>query len=156
MKALVFSDTHGKINYVIKIIESHKKVDLIIHLGDLVRDAEHIGSIFNGIKVECVAGNNDFYENHPFEKIIEFDNKKLLLTHGHEYRVKYGYDDLIRKGKESKTDGVLFGHTHKAHEDIIDNILYFNPGSISFPLKSPSYGIIETREGKLFSMICRI
>lgn len=156
MKALVFSDTHGKINTAIKIIQSHQKVDLIIHLGDLVRDAEHLQSIFKDIKVECVAGNNDFYEDHPKDKTIYFDNKKLLLTHGHEYRVNYGYEGLIKKAKDSEIDGVLFGHTHRAHEEIVDNILYFNPGSISLPFKKPSYGIIETRGDKLYSMICSL
>lgn len=156
MKALVFSDTHGKINSAVKIIEMHKDVDLIIHLGDLVRDAEHLQSIFKDIRVECVSGNNDFYQNHPNEKIIEFDNKKLFLTHGHDYRVKYGFEDLFKKGRELKIDGVLFGHTHRAHEEIVDNILYFNPGSISLPLKTPSYGIIETRGNKLYSVICSL
>jgi putative phosphoesterase len=121
-----------------------------------VRDAEHIQAAFKNIKVECVAGNNDFFGNYPEEKVINFDNKKLLLTHGHEYRVNHSYDGLIKKGKELKIDGVLFGHTHAAHEQIIDNILCFNPGSISLPVRNPSYGIIETKGDKLYSMICRL
>lgn len=154
MKVLVFSDTHGRIGSAIDIIKSQSSVDLIIHLGDLVKDAKDIQSVFTSIKVVYVPGNNDLFIAQESEKVIDVKGKKLLLTHGHKYRVKQGLAEIIKKGKELKVDGVLFGHTHKAYEEIIDNILYFNPGSLTFPYDIPSYGLIEVKEDKLYSMIC--
>lgn len=154
MKILVFSDTHGKINSAINIIESHKNIDLIIHLGDLVRDAQDIEAIAD-TRVEYVAGNNDFYTNVPTEKIIEVGGKKLLLAHGHTYRVKHSLQLLMEEGQNNSVDAVLFGHTHKSHEEHIYNILYFNPGSLTYPEGYPSYGLIEIIDDKICSMICQ-
>ena len=156
MKALIFSDTHGKINSAIKIIEQHKQVDVIIHLGDLIKDARDIQSIFKDIKVEFIAGNNDLFSNVPNEKTINLGTKKVFIAHGHTYRVKYGLDEIIKKGNELGADGVLFGHTHCTYENIIENALYLNPGSLTFPCRGPSYGLIEVIDNKMYSMICNV
>ena len=59
--------------------------------------------------------------------MLEIQNKKILLTHGHRYRVKYGYDRLLSRAKEISADIVVFGHTHVPENTYIDNILLFNP-----------------------------
>lgn len=156
MRILVFSDTHGKINSAIKIIEGQKQVNLIVHLGDLVKDAQDIQAIFKDIRVEFVSGNNDIYDYVDNEKIISIGNKKLLITHGHKYKVKRSMDDLVKRGLELNVDAVLFGHTHKSYENIVNNILYFNPGSLTLPVIKPSYGLIEILNDKVNSMICNI
>ena len=155
MKIVVFSDTHGKINSAIDIINKQNP-DMIIHLGDFVRDAEDLRSVFTDIKIEYVAGNNDFYMNVLSEKIISIQNKKILLTHGHNYRIKHGLESIIIKGQQEEVDVVLFGHTHKAYENIENNILYFNPGSLTLPYEKPSYGLIEIKNNKIYSMICSL
>lgn len=155
MKILVFADTHGKINSTLKIIQEQKKVDMIIHLGDLVRDAEEV-EVATGIKTESVCGNNDVFSKEPYQKTLVLGQKKFLITHGHKEKVKQGLEELIREGQQSDVDAVLFGHTHKSHQEIINGILYFNPGSMTHPQDYPSYGIIEIKEGKLYHMICKL
>ena len=155
MKILVLSDTHGKINFAVDMIKKQNP-DMIIHLGDLVRDAEDLLTVFKDIKMENVAGNNDFYIKMPSEKIIIIQNKKILLTHGHNYKIKHGLDDLIIKGQKEEVDIVLFGHTHRTYESIENNILYFNPGSLTLPYEKPSYGLIEIKNNKIYSMICNL
>lgn len=155
MKILVFSDTHGRINTTINLIKAQNP-DMIIHLGDLVKDAEDLNSVFNDIRFEYVAGNNDFYSNVPYEKIINIDNKKIFITHGHKYRVKYGLDDIISKGETEKVDCILFGHTHEGFERMENNILLLNPGSISIPRNNPSYGLIEIKNNEIYSMLCEL
>ncbi|NLB34120.1 MAG: hypothetical protein GX818_10250 [Tissierellia bacterium] len=51
----------------------------------------------------------------------------------------------------------MFGHTHKAMNEIIDNILFFNPGSTIFPKDGKaSFGVIEITTETLDSRIVSI
>ncbi len=73
--------------------------------------------------------------------------KKIFLTHGDLYGVKYGTERLGYAAEERGADIVLFGHTHIPHEEYISAqkpYYLFNPGSISSP--SYSYGIITLTE----------
>lgn len=156
MKALIFSDTHGKISEAIRIIKAHKNIDLIIHLGDLVKDAEDIQAIFNDIKVEFIAGNNDWNSRTSYEKILNIENKNILITHGHLYNVKCDTNRIIKKAKDEKVDCVLFGHTHKSFEDIKEGICFLNPGSMAYSQEVPSYGLLEIKDNKINTMICKL
>ena len=148
MKILVISDTHRNISNVIKIMKKLKNLDRIIHLGDNVSDIFDIISIFN-TPIDYVAGNCDYYgENYKLEDIIEINSKKILITHGHLYKVKSGYEEISKIAKEKEVDIVLFGHTHRSFLGYYDDMLIMNPGSISLPRgdKYPTFGIIEIDE----------
>lgn len=143
MKILVLSDTHGKIDKSLKIIEKNK-IDLIIHLGDYSSDAKDIANI-TGLEVLSVKGNCDFNDKETNEElIVTIKNKKMLITHGHLYNVKVEYNSIYYRAKEVNADLVLFGHTHRPflYEG---EIIMFNPGSIEYPYYSEEagYGIIE-------------
>ena len=56
MKWLVFSDSHGKLDYMRKAVELEKP-ERILHLGDVSRDAERLQTMFPTIPVEMVRGN---------------------------------------------------------------------------------------------------
>lgn len=149
MKILVISDTHGDIDKAKRVIEENNGVNLIIHLGDYFRDAEKLSAIFPNIPIEYIYGNSDFMIGDvPDEKLLEYHGKKILITHGHRYSVKWDYDKLCRKAEEIKADMILFGHTHIA--DMIHKGSYclLNPGSISDPRddSSESYAIIEIND----------
>ena len=150
MRILVISDTHGKVDEALKLIKNMEKPDLIIHLGDYVEDGEYIERE-TGIKVELVRGNGDFYnKKYEDDRVLEIGGKRIFLTHGHKYRVKYDVLSLLYRAEELEADIVLFGHTHVPLIVKENNILIMNPGSISFPrgYKSPkTYGIIEINEG---------
>lgn len=158
MKVLVFSDSHGCTSKMVQIIENTNKVDLIIHLGDIVKDAEKIGCIFDSIRIEYVRGNNDLYSQELNEKILEIEGKRLLITHGNLYDVKNGYERIFRKGAELQVNAILFGHTHTAYESLRDNILLINPGSISIPTAGqlPSYCILKVTKDGINSELIRI
>jgi hypothetical protein len=158
MKVLVFSDSHGYTSKMVQIIENANKVDLIIHLGDIIKDAEKIEDIFDSIKIEYVRGNNDWHSNELNEKIVEVEGKRLLITHGNFYDVKNGYERIFRKGVELKVNAILFGHTHIAYESVRDNILLINPGSISIPAAGqlPSYCILDVTNEGINSKLVRV
>lgn len=44
--------------------------------------------------------------------VFELEGLKILLAHGHEYRVKYNYISIEERGKLLGCDIVIFGHTH--------------------------------------------
>lgn len=145
VKVIVISDTHGQINDIIKAINEMRGIDLIVHLGDNTKDAVNIKSQTH-IDIINVKGNCDFLDNSTKEdKLIKIKDKRIFLTHGHKYGVKYGLDNLYYKAKEINADIVLFGHTHIPLSVNHDNILFFNPGSTTMPrgISKRSYGIIE-------------
>lgn len=158
MKILVLSDTHGDTCKAEKAIRANKEVDLIIHLGDYYRDAQKLSNLFPGIPIEYIYGNCDFItENVPAEKVIEVCGKRIFITHGHRYSVKWDYERLISKAEEQNADILLFGHTH-IPEIIINGRFYLlNPGSTSEPRNdsNESYAIIEIDNDQIKPKICR-
>lgn len=147
MKILVISDTHRNIDEILKVIENGKTLpNLIIHLGDYVIDGENIEKE-TGIKVEMVRGNGDFFDkNYEDDKIIDIEGKKIFLTHGHKYNVRYGVMNLLYRAEELNADIALYGHTHVPMIMEDSGIMIMNPGSTSYPRglnKVKTYGVIE-------------
>ena len=157
MKILVLSDTHGYIDKARKVIKKNRDIGLIIHLGDYFRDAKKIRDEFPGIPVEYIYGNSDFMvDDTPAEKILEIEGKRIFMTHGHKYSVKWGYQQLINKAHEMKADILLFGHTHVAEIVKNGNGYVLNPGSISAPRGggNESYAMIEISNNEVKLKLC--
>lgn len=141
-RVLVVSDTHGRVDNVIRLMEN-VPFDKIIHLGDTVRDALVIGKAFPDTELIYVRGNND-----PFgasaESVIEISDKKIFICHGHTYSVS---SDLLRISLSAAEKGAtlaLFGHTHRKEDSEYNGVRLFNPGSASLPRDGKaSVGIIE-------------
>lgn len=145
MKILVLSDTHRDMGRAFKLINIIKdEIDCIFHLGDNVEDAESIRRNFN-IKVYNVAGNTDYTVSVPEEQLVELAGKKILLTHGHLYNIYSSINSLYYRAKEINVNAVLFGHTHVPLNTVIDDVLIFNPGSLTRPRGNStySYGILD-------------
>lgn len=140
MRIVVISDSHQAMGNLFDIIEMHKDTaDLFIFLGDIDDDFDSILDVYPRIKYYRVAGNNDWYSSHPLEQLIEIENKKIFFTHGHTYRVKMGYENIITKAKAINADICLFGHTHTQYTNYDDGLYIMNPGSV----KSYKYGMID-------------
>jgi uncharacterized protein len=158
MKILVFSDSHGKIKKMEKAIRSNKDIDMIFHLGDMVSDALSVRKLLPDIPIKFVRGNNDWGLNYKFENVLEIETKKILITHGHMYNVKYDYQRIVNKGKAHEVDAVLFGHTHRMEEFYKDGILFLNPGSIGSPIYPDrnTYCLLTVTEEKIISRILSV
>ena len=81
--------------------------------------------------------------------------KRIFLTHGHIYKVKFGYKKLLARAKQLFADVVVFGHTHLPKNIYIDNILLFNPGSTALPKNGGpgTFGILEITKENINSYI---
>ena len=139
-KILVFSDTHGRYDSCIRTIEKNPDTNLVIHAGDCVRDAEELSYIFGDIPFEFVRGNNDYFSHERDEKLLHVRGKKIFLTHGHAYNVKYSLHALAKKADELGADIAIFGHTHTAYADKIGTLGLLNPGASGS--SNPFYGVI--------------
>jgi len=154
VKILVFSDTHGVLDHAIWAINENSDADYVIHLGDFYGDFEHIKYLYlnnelnlikKDVKFIGVIGNTDDRNEGDEEKIVEINNHKLLLTHGHKYGVKMRDDKIFYRGKELGVSAVLFGHTHVCRNVKFEDLLLLNPGSLSLPKggRGPSYMVIN-------------
>ena len=149
MRIFVISDTHGRTDEIIEKIKEMEEPDLIIHLGDYVEDGIRIEEE-TYIETIIVRGNGDYFHTEFNEdELITINNKKIFISHGHNYNVRYGEDNIIYKGMELGADLILFGHTHIPILFKEENILVMNPGSASFPRGfrcKKTFGIIEINE----------
>lgn len=147
MKIAVISDSHNSRDSINNIKQYINEADAILHCGDGVTDLNYLEDIFNG-DIYGVRGNCDISELYPIERIVELGNKKILICHGHLYKVKMEYNNLFYRAKELGVDIVVFGHSHLAVILKHDGIVMMNPGSISLPHmgKSKSIGFIDIDE----------
>jgi phosphoesterase, MJ0936 family len=150
MKIIVFSDSHGNINNMKKVIDKTlPTTDLYIHCGDGLFEFNMLSEKYPECGFIGVKGNGDMFASAElYDMIIDIDGYRTLITHGHRY-----YGDLLDIAKSRDVQIVLYGHSHAREYAYRDGIYLFNPGSISLPRdgKLPSYGVIETRKGILFS-----
>lgn len=149
LKILVVSDTHSKNQEFIEKIRREEKPDLLFHLGDYAKDGLIIAEALE-INPIIVMGNGD----HPSmgfkeEEVIEIKGKRILLTHGHKLKVSRNLDKIFYRAKEVQADLVLFGHTHVPIVEKIENIIFMNPGSPSFPREQfykKTFAMVEIHE----------
>lgn len=150
----ILSDTHISNSNVQKIpqkiLEDFKRVDMIIHAGDLIDLSvlEQLRSSCDNIK--AVSGNMDPEEVRkklPQKEIIKINNHKIGVMHG------WGPPNnlvelLTREFKDDGVDIIIFGHSHHPLNEKRGNILFFNPGSTMDKIFAPynSYGIMEIND----------
>lgn len=160
MKILVFSDSHSARSKMLRGVDMHKgKCDLILFLGDGLKDLDAIKEKYPDVPMFMVRGNCDFFgsEGTPTEAILDLDGIKVLVTHGDKYGVKYGYETIISYAREKEVDAVFFGHTHVPCDKIeyTENgkIHLFNPGSVA---TEGTFGVVNTSKGVLVTNITKI
>ncbi|MCM2531475.1 metallophosphoesterase [Neobacillus pocheonensis] len=146
-KILIVSDSHGLTKELEVLRERHvQEVDLMIHCGDsqLMPDEKYISGY------STVMGNCDF-GGYPIETITEVAGRKIFVTHGHKYSVKTSLMKLKYKAQEFRANIVCFGHSHVLGAEVIDGILFLNPGSIRLPRErfEKTYIILDLLDDKI-------
>lgn len=121
MKIAILSDTHNVLRP--EVVEVIKNSDAVIHGGDI-----NSQSILDEIKAVMkpsatlfiVRGNNDkeWAENLPMSLDFEVGGLKFFLTHNRK--------DVPQ---DITADIIIFGHSHKYHEEMICRQIWLNPGS---------------------------
>ncbi len=124
MKILITSDIHNNLDFFLEMSEKYKDFTKI-NLGDRGIDI----NILSNLNYICVDGNCDSNITVS-EQILNIDNKKIFITHGHNYNVKNSLLNLYYKAKSLDCDYVFFGHTHVQTNVVYDDIIFINPGAI--------------------------
>ena len=147
MKIIVVSDTHKKNDNYFKVLQMHKP-DMVIHCGD-AEGSEYALTEAADCPVQIVLGNNDFFSDLPREIEVNVGPYKVWVTHGHNYYVSMGNENIKREAIARGADIVMYGHTH--YPEIVEdgNMTIINPGSLTFPRQpghKSSYIVAETDE----------
>lgn len=130
-KVLIISDSHGNRGILQEVFDAEKP-DKIFFLGDHINDIYGLKNA-SDVDICAVKGNVDYGVQGVEDLVLSLNGYKMLLTHGHKYRIKYGYYPLYLKAREYEVDFVFFGHTH-AYADFEENgIRFVNPGSVAKP-----------------------
>lgn len=145
MKILVFSDSHRSLSGMYAAID-RQQPQQIIHLGDMIDDAQEVAEHYPKLPFCLVPGNCDgWFTTVPVKKNITLEGKSILLSHGHRWGVKSGYGAAIADARAVGADILLFGHTHvPLCEQLEDGLWVMNPG----PARS-GYGLIEIADGTI-------
>lgn len=132
MKILVFSDSHSVLRFMRRCIDTTQP-DVVLHLGDFVRDADAIASEYPNLRLFQVAGNCDrgrVPPNFPEILVEKLGGAKIYMTHGHMQGVKLFLDKLILDGQRCGADVILYGHTHEPDcRKLPEGQWIMNPGS---------------------------
>ncbi len=172
-KILVFSDSHENALYMNKAIELNSDADLTVHLGDGVSDLTLPLPDGSEKPMVLIEGNGEYfgavrtdrrYRNTVKKtELIEFEGKKIFMTHGHLFDVKWGLGRIAARGYSEGADIILFGHTHRPlcrylpagteldHIGETDRpLLLFNPGSIGMGLEH-TFGLLTFQNGEVLA-----
>jgi uncharacterized protein len=130
-----------------RIFEVLNGVDLILHAGD-VGGAQTIAELERIAPVEAVRGDHDReLVALPLSREVILEGKRIVIVHGNRTRwieepqtllwtLSLGYvhpnAGLPRalSRRFPGADAIVFGHTHRAHMEMRQGTLLFNPGAV--------------------------
>lgn len=146
MKIGVISDTHLRSSSpeLEWIRDTYfEDVTMILHAGDMVE--ARILDAFLPKRIEAVAGNMDLSSatnQFPVKRIVKANGFRIGLIHG--WGRPDGIEERIRR-EFTNIDCLVYGHTHRPANHVVDGILFFNPGSLTEQryAKANSLGILE-------------
>lgn len=138
MKIALVSDSHDNLNFIRKFVSDvkNKKIELIIHLGDIISPFSAGEFLKAEKKIIAIFGNNDgeikglssMLDIKPFPREIEINGKKIVLYH----------DPLFNEENLWDFDFLFYGHTHKKYFIKRGKTLIINPGELCGYLTSLS------------------
>lgn len=139
----VVSDTHGNRKFLDGLDGVFAESDYIIHLGDTSADGAYIRAKYPD-KTYVINGNCDPVKLGEDESVIEIENLKIFLCHGHLYSAKHTLSKLAARAKQLDCKIALYGHTHRAREDETDGVTLINPGcGVRYAAKSYLYLVVN-------------
>src|SRR5262249_23534289 len=115
----VISDTHGLLRP--EAIKALQGSDFIIHAGD-VGDPAILPELERIAPVTAVRGNidtEDWAKKLPEATTLKVGGLTIFTLHNVEHLRIHSLESNI----------VIFGHSHKPHNEVHDDTLFFNPGS---------------------------
>ena len=155
MRILVLSDIHGDFHSMNRALALQPTAEAVIFCGDGAEQFAYMQETLTDKTVIGVRGNCDWSSDLPPAAVAELGGKRIFVTHGHLYNVKFTMDRLVYAAREQQADILLFGHTHQAMTDHQDGLTIMNPGSCHG--YGATCGIIDiTNKGDVVTNIFRV
>ena len=133
----IFSDSHGDLNSLSRLLYSMGSLDAVLFLGDVARDSDWLSAQLEHWPAPpefyAVRGNNDLASGLPDELVVKIGGKRIFMTHGHLYHVRSGTEELVDRALECHAEVALYGHTHEAYVAAERGVLVINPGAAGNP-----------------------
>ena len=129
----VISDTHGLLRPEVRTAFEH--AEYILHAGN-IGDRKVLDHLHEIAPVRAVRGSADHTPwglSLPQTNSLEIGEVAIYLLH-----------DLAELNVRRRYDVIISGHGHLAKEDMMDGVLYFNPGSAG-----PQQGHLPVSVGRL-------
>jgi len=151
MRIAVLADTHvSRLEDIpANIVHAISRVDLIVHAGDFT-DLRALTDLQRLKEVRAVQGNMDSMQLRtilPVKNIVEVHDKRIGITHGSGG--PWGIDESVRSAFDGdQVDVIVYGHSHRAQNEVIDGVLLFNPGTAT-----ESFGILTVDGGGVMGEI---
>ena len=146
MRIGVLSDTHlHRVSRDLREILDHhlSQVDVLFHVGDYTSPV--VMEFLSSKNFHGVYGNMDplgIRAVLPEKKIVELGGFRFGLIHG--WGSSAGLEEKVL-GQFTDVDVIVYGHSHKPMNDVVQGVLLFNPGTASGYSSSGvhSIGILE-------------
>ncbi|MBN1309006.1 MAG: metallophosphoesterase family protein [Chitinispirillaceae bacterium] len=152
MRIGIVSDTHKNrdlLNKVVQWLTQRQKISTLYHLGDDYDDVSGLGDRFSEVlQVPGIYDERYLSGALPariFETVLGLT---ILLVHCFE---KDASDDDI-----SRSDIILYGHTHRQELRLDDGKLFFNPGHLKGLLEKnmpPTFGVMNIHDRNVSAAI---
>jgi putative phosphoesterase len=128
VKIGVISDTHDFLDPRVK--ELFADTQHILHAGD-VGTAWITFQLEQMAPVTAVIGNTDVELSLRENEVLELAGSRFMLQHIVNPQAP---DERLRRQLEKhRPNVVVFGHTHKAFDQTLNGVRYFNPGYAGRP-----------------------
>ena len=144
----VVSDTHGTDDHRLsgRTLTAVRDADFVVHAGDFFTETVLDAFLAENGSLAAVIGNNDepaVRDRLPSQRVVEFDNLRLVVVHGHEHTATAL--DLL--GRQEAADLVVVGHSHRPEFRDDGDVPVLNPGSHAQPRRyRPAHAELE-RDG---------
>lgn len=153
MRLLVLSDSHGNCRAVRRALEAQSDVRHVVFLGDGLREIEDVADEEPGRVFYTVPGNCDFGATALPVREETFGGMRVMFTHGHLHRVKYGLEPLCVAAQARQAGLVLFGHTHQPLFRYEEGLYLVNPGSVG---KDGRYAVVDIVSGGVMANLLQV
>jgi len=152
MKIGIVSDTHRNkefLNSAVDWLVNRQKIAVLYHLGDDYDDVKELGDLF--LEIVQVPGIYDerYKKGTLPAKIVEtILGLNIMLVHSVEKDLSD--NDL------SRSDIILYGHSHHEELRLEDGRLFMNPGHMKGPLEKnmpPTFGLLNIMDREVSATI---
>jgi putative phosphoesterase len=115
----VVSDTHGLIRP--QMLSALEGVEAIVHAGD-VGSPDVLDALLKIAPVYAIRGNVDteaWARELPETREVQIESARLFVIH----------NIAELKVERANYSAIVFGHSHRALEEVRSGVMYLNPGS---------------------------